>query len=543
MRQRLYILIPLIALAACDLFGPSTLTTVSGAVYMDGVGIEGVTVRLIASTDAPPWCCQSVGSAVTDAEGRFSVSGEAPEGSDRCSIHGVDVDRVSERGVRLLSDRPDPRLFGVECGTSQTGFDFRFYRDLWYLGVDLVADTLEVSLGEVFRLAPTFRVSRSFQSGAIHADSFPDWIWVGEEAWEFAFDDSLFWDVTDYTSDWYYGGMNFIDLEAREVGRAAAVAIATPTSQADTVHIAVRPGRAVGDGPSGITASPDGSFVAFVERDSDRLSWFSTADGSTMGTVSIRNGLTATSGRAPVDVAITPDGQRAFVANLESANVSIVDLTTAARLRSPGVDAEPSTVAITSDGSRVYVANRGDATVSILDTQTDTVVAELEVGLEPVGIAISPDRGLVYVAEIGSGNVRVIDDTLGVVVDAIPVGGGPHGIAVSADGTFALVTKSGSDEVAVIDVATRRVRSTIGVGSVPLGVAIMEDGSRAYVTNSGSGTVSVVDLTTEAVVASVEVGDGPYGIALVESTSRAYVTNQDSNDVYTIDLVTNTVVR
>jgi YVTN family beta-propeller protein len=54
------------------------------------------------------------------------------------------------------------------------------------------------------------------------------------------------------------------------------------------------------------------------------------------------------------------------------------------------VGPQPEAVAITPDGNRAYVTNGLDNTVSIIDTETNTVVATIPVGLFPEEVAITP---------------------------------------------------------------------------------------------------------------------------------------------------------
>ena len=64
-------------------------------------------------------------------------------------------------------------------------------------------------------------------------------------------------------------------------------------------------------------------------------------------------------GLAPVGVAITPDGTRAYVTNAGSENVSVINTATHTVSALVRVGAIPLTVAFTPDGSSAYVANAG----------------------------------------------------------------------------------------------------------------------------------------------------------------------------------------
>ncbi len=50
----------------------------------------------------------------------------------------------------------------------------------------------------------------------------------------------------------------------------------------------------------------------------------------------------------------------------------------------------PGGVAITPDGNFAYVANNSSQTVSVIATASNTVTATVTVGIQPIGIAITP---------------------------------------------------------------------------------------------------------------------------------------------------------
>ena len=71
---------------------------------------------------------------------------------------------------------------------------------------------------------------------------------------------------------------------------------------------------------------------------------------------------------------------------------------------------QPGDVAITPDGSTAYVANGGGDTISVIPTATNKVVDTITVGNGPAGMAISPDGSTVYVPDQSAVSViRVIN--------------------------------------------------------------------------------------------------------------------------------------
>ena len=93
---------------------------------------------------------------------------------------------------------------------------------------------------------------------------------------------------------------------------------------------------------------------------------------------------------SPYGIAITPDGNYAYVANYGSSTVSVIDINSNTVTTSIAVGTSPYAVAVTPDGAFVYVTNSGDDTVSVIDTTDNTVVGSpISVGAYPTSIAIS----------------------------------------------------------------------------------------------------------------------------------------------------------
>jgi YVTN family beta-propeller protein len=70
----------------------------------------------------------------------------------------------------------------------------------------------------------------------------------------------------------------------------------------------------------------------------------------------------------------------------------------------------PVGVAVTPDGQHAYVTNRtAPGTVSVIDTTTNAVLTTVGVGSGPVGVAVAPGGGPVYVANNNSTTVSVVD--------------------------------------------------------------------------------------------------------------------------------------
>ncbi|HKV19173.1 MAG TPA: YncE family protein [Mycobacterium sp.] len=177
-------------------------------------------------------------------------------------------------------------------------------------------------------------------------------------------------------------------------------------------------------------------------------------------------------GGAPVHIELSPDGARAYTANVYSDDVSVIDRAAQATVATIGVDGEPTAVAVSPDSARVYVTNakfqRPTGTVSVIDAATNAVTHTIPVGSSPMAIALSPNGKHAFVANYTDG-------------------------VIMKDGKVVGYT---GGTISIIDTDINKVVETVKVGNYPTGVAVTPDGAHVYVSN-GEGTVSVVKIESD----------------------------------------------
>src|SRR5687768_1362322 len=66
---------------------------------------------------------------------------------------------------------------------------------------------------------------------------------------------------------------------------------------------------------------------------------------------------------------------------------------------------DPRAVAVNPITNKIYVANWQSANVTVIDGATDTVDGEVPVGSFPIAIAVNPNNNRIYVASQGTGEV------------------------------------------------------------------------------------------------------------------------------------------
>ena len=144
----------------------------------------------------------------------------------------------------------------------------------------------------------------------------------------------------------------------------------------------------------------------------------------------------------------------------------------------------PLNLALTHDGRRLFVACEASNSLIVLDIASGTVVAEIAVGTEPHFVLLSPDETRAYVSNRGSDNVSVVDVASLRAIGTIAVGDEPHEMATNEAGTTLYVANAGTYDVSVVDLATGSEAKRLAASRGPWGVARSPEGRHIYVTNN-----------------------------------------------------------
>ena len=209
----------------------------------------------------------------------------------------------------------------------------------------------------------------------------------------------------------------------------------------------------------------------------------------------------------PTNVAITPDGRLALVANAVRRYtddpkrpepddvVRVVDLSTArapAEIDKVRVGRQPSGLAIDRAGKMAIVANRADGTVTALSIAGSRVTRgeTIPVGdpaSEPSDVAINPAGDLALVTLNKGGVVRLLrihEGRLALEDRKLPAYGQPYHIDITPDGALGVVAGAGNqngrdaDIISILDLTAGapRVVDHLVVGTGPECFDISPDG-------------------------------------------------------------------
>lgn len=196
---------------------------------------------------------------------------------------------------------------------------------------------------------------------------------------------------------------------------------------------------------------------------------------------------------------------------------------------------KPQFMALSEDGNFAYVTDSDTAQVSMVDLVSRTVSSSVVVGASPERIVFFEDsgRGQLAISSKNSQQVFIINaDTLDAVttlsVDISP------GELVFFDGLL-YVADRGSNAVITFDLVENRVAKRINVGSGPISL-ISNDQGRIFVGQETEGSLAVIVAGQFAVQRLLQVDHGTFDLALLQGRQILYAAHQKARKVSVIDL-------
>jgi YVTN family beta-propeller protein len=285
-----------------------------------------------------------------------------------------------------------------------------------------------------------------------------------------------------------------------------------------------------GQGPHEVAVSPDGTLALATnygnrEAEGGSLTLIDVAAAKVVRTIDLGEF------KRPHGVQFL-DARRAAVTAEANRALLVVDVETGDVEREIRTDQEIShMVAVTPDGSRAFVANIGSGSVTAVDLGKGTVLGQIETGEGAEGIDVTPDGKEVWVTNRAADTVSVLDAVSLEILATVPCATFPIRVRITPDGRHALVSNARSADLAVFDVGTRREKKRIafereaastegrlfgdrfGDSSVPIGVVVAPDGSTAWVAHANADAISVVDLESWAPTGHLVAGKAPDGMA------------------------------
>src|SRR5664279_147992 len=276
---------------------------------------------------------------------------------------------------------------------------------------------------------------------------------------------------------------------------------------------------------------------------------------------------------SPLEMLLSPDGQRLYVVCQASDELRVVDLESGKVVTVVPLGRAPRGITLSPDDTQIYITNSTDDTVSVIDVATLKVARTLSTGFEPAGIVSDQKGETLYVANRLSGDISVIDVKTGQEVKRLVAGRGASYLALSPDGKFVYAThiypnldsKFGAfrtppnSEITVIDTGRQTVVERMPLHNVAgvFHVALSADGKLGVATQlrpknliplahveHGWAFGNSLTLFGEDVGGTVQVPIDeldryyslPWGVVITPDKSEIFVTTAASESVTVIDV-------
>jgi YVTN family beta-propeller protein len=286
-----------------------------------------------------------------------------------------------------------------------------------------------------------------------------------------------------------------------------------------------------GQGPHEAAASYDGKYVlatnyGTAEAPGQTLTLIDVAAKQAIKTIDVGPY------KRPHGVRWMKDGKRALVTAETNQALLVIDVFEGTVKSAIPTGQQVSHMVVTTpDEKFAFVANIGSGTVTVIDLNGGKLVQKIKTGKGAEGIDITPDGKQVWITNRSADTICVIDAKALSVSATLPSKSFPIRARSTPDGKYVLVSNASSGDIAVFDtVAQKEIRrikipleasetegrlfnSQFGNSSVPIGIVIHPNGKHAYVANANADAISVIDLEKWTVKGKLKAGKEPDGMA------------------------------
>jgi YVTN family beta-propeller protein len=264
-----------------------------------------------------------------------------------------------------------------------------------------------------------------------------------------------------------------------------------------------------------VTVSPDGHF-GYVPIYGNSGVGKPGTDGATIHIVDLRAGRTTDIIELPKPVRphlarFGPDGLLYVTAELANAIYAVDVHAHKVVAENPTGQPESHMFVISPDGARAYTANVSTGTVSVIDLRNHSLITTIQVANRVQRISISPDGQHIYTHDQDNPRIAVIDASSNKISKWIELPASAYSSAPTHDG-LRLVANSPSGKLFDVNLSTGKLEHTYEIPHAIGAMVITPDDSRAYVTCPQSGTIEVLNLRDNILEQPIALTKGVDGI-------------------------------
>jgi YVTN family beta-propeller protein len=207
-----------------------------------------------------------------------------------------------------------------------------------------------------------------------------------------------------------------------------------------------------------------------------------------------------------------PDGLLYVTAELAKA-IDVIDPSTRKVIAEiPTGAPESHMIIISPDGHRAYTANVGAGSVSVLDLQKRTLITVIPIAKTVQRISISPEGKHVFTHDQDTPRIAVIDTATNKVASWISLTAIVYTSVATSDGQK-LLAASPSGKLFVIDLATSKVAESFDIPAATGELLLTPDGRFAFVSCPQAGVIEVFDVPGNKLLQPIKLTPGVDGLA------------------------------
>jgi YVTN family beta-propeller protein len=265
-----------------------------------------------------------------------------------------------------------------------------------------------------------------------------------------------------------------------------------------------------------VAVSPDSRF-AYVPIYGNSGVGKPGTDGTTIDIVDLRERkLTATIDLGkplrPHRAEFGPDGMLYVTAELDKA-VDVVDPSSRKVVAQiPTGAIESHMLVLSPDGTRAYTANVAAGSVSVLDLKKRSLITVIPVAKVVQRISISADGKRVFTHDQDTPRIAVIDTATNKVAGWISVPATVYSSSPSADGRQ-LFAASPAGKLFVIDLAGAKLEESFDIPPASGELLLAPGGKFAFVSCPAAGTIEILDIPGHKMLPAIKLTPGVDGLA------------------------------
>ena len=220
------------------------------------------------------------------------------------------------------------------------------------------------------------------------------------------------------------------------------------------------------------------------------------------------------------------DGRRAIVTAESQQAILIVDIDTGEILSTIDTNQQTShMVALSTNEKMAFVTNLGSGSLSILDLIAGKTVQTIKTGAGTEGVAVIPRSNRVWITNRSANTVSIFDPEANKVIATLESASFPIRAKASPDGQLVAVSNARSSEVSIFDVENRKQLHKLSTVSdnrqgMPIGLTFSDDRSHLYIANSEANHIAVISTASWEIVDTFPTGTTPDGIAYISSKNN-----------------------